>query len=141
MTAWAKRPYEPTDENVVVWTWLKTFADTRLGSGIDALGHQRYWDNHRTIVMGLLKRATTEVIVDPDAPDVVWAFATTSPGCVHYVAVKNAFKQWRAEMVAHLLGDMPLQRLAYSHVMPHLQPMPNRWTFDPYCLSAILEAS
>lgn len=130
MSDWVKRAYDPrTDEDGVVYLWLKSYAHTESnklrGAHKDHSTHERaYWAEHAPVVEALLRRSTTHVLCDPErvyaseaGPPVFWAFACTEGDTVHYVSVKRRYARegFGPEMVGDLLGDMLTRPCVTSH--------------------------
>lgn len=42
--SWLKRPYEPRDEDAIVYLWLKSFSGSRYGSSVDASAARSIYD-------------------------------------------------------------------------------------------------
>lgn len=123
MAEWLIRPYDAeTDEAGVLYLWLKSFAHSPFGKGrgahIDASEEERtYWAEHRLVVLSLLGSADTQVLCDPEAPGVIWAFACTKDNVVHYAVVKRHFKEHALEMFAALFGDRMEKHCHLTHDM------------------------
>ncbi len=137
---WVIRPYDAAlDENGVVFLFLKSFAHSpwgrAQGAHVDGSDAERaYWAQHREVVLKLLERADTKVLCDPQAPEVIWAFACTEGKDVyHYSVVKRRFRGESAEMFKALLGGLLDKPCRYTH-----DPagtgfcVPSTWTYDPY---------
>jgi len=127
---WVKRAYDPrTDEDGVVYLWLKSYAHTERNIARGAhkdhsIAENAYWREHAPIVESILRRATTTVLCDPDrvhaseaGPPVFWAFACTEGSVVHYVSVKRRYARegFGPEMLEDLLGPMLKQACTTSH--------------------------
>ncbi len=137
---WIIRPYDASrDENGVVFLWLKSFAHSAfgraLGAHIDGSDDERaYWAQHKEVVLRLLEHADTRVLCDRDAPDVIWAFATTQePNVYHYSVVKRRFRGQSEEFFRALLGGFLDKPCLYTHdpAGTGLQ-VPRSWTYNPY---------
>lgn len=136
---WVIRAYDPvTDENGVVYLWLKSFAHSSFGrvrgahvDGSD--GERAYWAAHKEIVLRLLSHAETKVLCDPEDPLVIWAFACAKGDVVHYAVVKRKFREFSGEMFRALLGDRFDRPCMYTHELSGtgLQ-VPSTWMLNPY---------
>lgn len=143
MSDWVKRPYDrATDEDGVVFLWLKSYAHTRenVARGANRDGSEserRYWREHAPIVECLLHSgvASTEVLCDParvrassEGPPVIMAFACTTGDVVHYVSVKRAYARegFGPEMVSDLLGDRLERACSYSHELVEMRAVRDR---------------
>lgn len=145
---WSKRAYDPrTDENALVYLWLKSFAHSSYGVAAGAhrdasTAELAYWARHRLVVMPLLESCTVEILCDPEDPNVIWAFAATKGNVVHYVCVKRTFHKEgvSADMVRDLLGDRLTRPCLCSHELPELRQAgldwPTAWTLDPYAVAS-----
>lgn len=140
---WVRRPYDSaTDEDGVLYLWLKSYAHTRdlveqgaHKDGSDA--ERRYWREHAPIVECILRSgiAATTVLCDPsrvhasaDGPPVIMAFACTSGDVVHYVSVKRQYARegFGPDMLAELLGDLLTKPCTYSHDLVEMRPVRDR---------------
>lgn len=114
MTDWLKRPYDPeTDHDAIVALWLRSYSLSPYGKRVE------HYDRLRYVVSWLLNSgvAKTEVICDPEHPEIIWAFAcTTGENIVHYTVVKNSAVRLglSAEMLRELLGDRLDRRCHYT---------------------------
>lgn len=141
---WVKREYRPSDEDGVVYLWLKSFAHSRYGKrlGADRDGSDAelaYWAEHREIVMRLIASSRIELLCDPDDDSVFWAFAVTMGDVVHYAVVKRRFAPYAKDMLRELLGEHLGRACRYTHEPVELLKsgvgVPEAWTFDPYALA------
>lgn len=139
MAEWLIRPYDPeTDESGVVYLWLKSFAHSPFGKGrgahIDGSDAERtYWAEHRLVVLALLASADTAILCDPEAPGVIWAFATTKGTTVHYAVVKRRFKEQAGDMFSDLFGDLVDAPAFLTHDMAGTGfRVPTVWKNDAY---------
>lgn len=142
MSDWTKRAYNAaTDEDAIVFLWLKSYAHTRelveLGANRDGSdAERRYWREHAPIVETLLKGAETLVLCDPErsvvtpaGPPVIWAYACCTGDVVHYVGVKRMYAaEFGAEMVADLLGERLERPCTYTHDLVEMRPVRDRRT-------------
>lgn len=142
MTDWTRRPYDSaTDEDAVVFLWLKSFAHSRPNvargahrDGTDA--ERRYWREHAPIIETLLKGAETVVLCDPEravttaaGPPVIWAYACFTGDVIHYVGVKRMYAaEFGADMVADLLGSRLERPCAYTHDLVEMRAVHDRRT-------------
>lgn len=121
---WTIRAGVPEDEGCLVSMWLKGYAhsrDARESGYADARedgspDEIAFWRVHQPIVTSLVRRATVRVACDParstyepGRPAVIWAWTCSSPGMLHWVAVKRSVVRLLGadvarEMVADLLG-------------------------------------
>ncbi len=138
---WVIRQYDPaTDESGVVYLWLKSAAHSAFGRAqgahVDGSDQERsYWKAHREVVLRLLARADTRLLVDAEAPGVIWAFVCTEPGVYHYGVVKRKFKDFTDEMFRALLGDMLDGAAVYSHDPAGTGlRVSSSWTYNPYAV-------
>lgn len=145
MSDWTIRPYDPTrDEKIVTYLWLKSFAHSPLGrsqgASIDGSPAEiSYLQRHREVVKHCLEKGTTQVVVDPEVTDVVWAFACCQGDIVHYAVVKRRFRESAAEMFQDLFGDLTGRLCSYTHDFSGTGfKVPKSWVCNPY---AILERS
>lgn len=137
---WLLRTYDAsTDENAVVYLWLKSFAHSphgrSLGADLDGSDAERaYWAAHRLVVGGLLVKADTQVLCDPEAPGVIWAFACTKGNdVIHYAVVKRRFRGESAAMFSALLGDRFERPCTLTHDMIGTGLcVPSSWRLNPY---------
>lgn len=137
---WHIREYEQSDESCVVALWLMSHASSEYGKRIglvtpelDELGRrkwvqhagkfQRYWRAHSPLVMKLIRRAPPMVLCDPQARDVIWAFACLEAGdgspVVHMFVRKRKFAEFGEEMLRDLIYKRPgIGGAVASHEMP-----------------------
>ncbi len=143
MTDWTLRPYDAaTDEDAVVYLWLKSFAHSRAnvarGAHRDGTDAERaYWRRHVPIVEHLLRTATTTVLCDPErstvtpaGPPVIWAFVCVSGDVVHYVSVKRQYARdgFGPDMLADLLGDRLGRVCSFTHDLVEMRAVRDRRT-------------
>ncbi len=136
---WEIRPYdEALDLNGILYIWLKSFAHSAFGraqgahlDGSDA--ERAYWAEHKGVVLRLLEHADTQVLCDPAAREVIWAFACTKGPVVHYAVVKRRFRDQAQEFFRALLGDKLDKAAMYTHDFAGtgLQ-VPRTWVHNPY---------
>ena len=162
MSDWTKRRYEPTsDEDAVVYLWLKSYAHAKhnvargahrdAGKKEPSHPERQYWAEHAPVVEMLLSYGQTEVLCDPDRdgsdgqPPSILAFACTSGDVVHYVCVKRDYARdgFGPDMVRDLLGGRLTRRCVYTHELVEMRDqrpacglsVPALWLFDPWWLS------
>jgi len=138
MTAWLRRPYDQsTDEDGVVFLFLKSYAKAR--ARVEPAEPRDIWERHHSVVMFLLARARVEVLCDPVSPEVIWAFAATGPGVVHYAVIKRPWRDMRVQMLADLLREHIGVTSRVTHACPDLAAldggMTKDWVGDPYLLT------
>ena len=124
MIDFESRPYRPSDEALVVKTWLESFAHSQYGrrwrtrdSGMRA-ALDRSWAEHHKTVTYAMRRGRVDVICDAEHPDMVYAWACTEPpNVVHYAVVKMsvAADGFGKGMLDRLFGDMLKERCLMSH--------------------------
>lgn len=134
---WTRRAYDPrTDEDAIVYLWLKSFAHARenvqRGAHRDAsIAEHTYWHEHVLVVERLLDVAETVVLCDPErctvtaaGPAVLMAFACFTDDVVHYVSVKRRYARegFGPEMVADLLGERLERPCLYTHELTEMRP-------------------
>lgn len=142
---WVQRPYDArTDEDAVLYLWLKSYAHSRPNvarganrDGTDA--ERRYWREHAPIVECLLRSGISETVVlcDPArvhaseaGPPVIMAFACTTGDVVHYVSVKRQYARdgFGPDMVADLLGGRESRACTFTHDLVEMRPVRNKQT-------------
>lgn len=122
MSDWLKRPYDPaTDEDGVVYTWLRSYARSRYGMSLGA--HRpntdearEFWDEHRPLVLDLIARSTITIACDPGAPAVIWGWVAIEGPWLHYVFVKRNVVRAGigVDIVRDLLGELVKKPMAYT---------------------------
>lgn len=91
---WSLRAGCPEDICFIYSTWLKSY---RTGSGLGlASGKHAYFLTYNLIIDQILGRSDTAVwvAVKFDEPNVIWGYAVSEPGVLHYVFVKEAFRKF-----------------------------------------------
>lgn len=152
MSDWTLRKGEPSDEGGLLFIWLRSFAHSRFGKRSGAQDDKSqnardYWERHRPIVLHLLRSARVDVICDPSAPEIIWAFCCSEGDVIHYLSAKRKFHQekFSADMFRFLLGDRLKRACRTSHELVEFKRqevqasglfIPETWTEDPYCLLA-----
>lgn len=162
---WVRRPYTPSDEDGIVYLWLKSFersqwvrrfAFTRFNvandADIPAEVIRAYWSEHREVVMWLLQHADIEILCDRDNPEVIWAFACTSGDTVHYILAKRRFHQAgvSAALFRELLGSRLDRPCSFTHELVEFRRqelrdaklrVPESWHYDVHVLAQMIAAS
>ncbi len=140
---WTIRKYDQTtDENGAIYLYLKSFAHSSYGRArgahVDGSDAERtYWEDHRGVMLHILKTADTTVICDPEEPSVIWAVASTRGDTVFYALVKRKFKEFAPEMFAALLGDRLERPCTYTHCLQGTGlVVPSSWRLNPYAVLA-----
>ncbi|WP_394825041.1 hypothetical protein [Pendulispora albinea] len=150
MTRWTLRDATPADHDGLVFLWLESFARSKFSqrAAIETMREHkaRIWTELHGVVRWLLERERVLVLCDPQNAGIIWAFACSGAGRLHYVMVKDRFVDWREEMLLALLGAMPLDGVAYSFqsadYIEVFGAMPSGWRFDPHLPARlILEAA
>lgn len=146
----------PDDEDVVVWTWIYSYARSAYGIARGAHvpsmipGQSRppkredmtsFWSEQRPIVVHLLACADVAIACDAQAPDVVWGWACTSGDTVHYVLAKRTAHQAgvSADIYRDLLGDRMQRACGMTHELVDMRrselraagvTLPREWYLD-----------
>lgn len=161
MSDWTVRDALPEDEPCLVSMWLKSYAHSRdvreLGFDHAAVdGHPqeiRYWKIHQPIVTSLIRSGTVRVACPPDratyeqGPAVIAGWACTTPGLVHWVAVKRSVMKVEGagqDLVRDLLGSQLDGELRTSFDLMDLRRVglaPTGWRRDRGWLSALRSLS
>ncbi len=138
---WLKRPYDKaTDENGCVYLALKSFAHSSYGKSrgaqVDGSDEERlYWKEHAPVILRCIEYGETEVLCDPDMPEVIWAFAITRGDTVHYAVIKRRFKAEADAMFRDLLGDRLDRECTYTHDFSGTGlHVPRNWRYNPYAV-------
>ncbi|MBV9311566.1 MAG: hypothetical protein JOZ73_12075 [Solirubrobacterales bacterium] len=131
------RPGEPEDVNLIIDSWVKSFAESAIVRAIGA-STGAYRIGQRRLIAALLRKPEVEVRVACDAsdPTIVFGWACLEPaeGTLHYVYVKRGGDgELRRNGVAKaLLGGVEIVRYTHrTNLCAHL-PIPRWWQFDPY---------
>lgn len=143
-TPWTIRPYgRPLDEGFCVSHWLRSWANSQHGRAAgadveDSPQRAAWWSEHRDYVRALLERETTLMLVSPEEPDLVMAFACLGEGTVHYVLAKRAYHRERLseELFRALLGERLEQPQRFTHELVEMRKagmgVPRLWRPDYY---------
>lgn len=123
MTGFTVRHYRHTDENFVVQTWLDSFSHSHYGRMFGARDGKlwdtfdRIWTEHRRIVTALIVEANIDVVCDDDDENLIFGWACTEPGILHYAVVKRTAIDdgFGREMIGLLLGDRMKEPTLMSH--------------------------
>lgn len=88
------RDYRPSDEECVVNLWLNSYCESRYGRRRGAHvrrsnDREAFRAEQRCTVMALVDRCKVRLLVDVEDDDVIWAFACTSPGALHFAVAKR----------------------------------------------------
>lgn len=125
----------PADLPFIFSTWLKSY---RRSPAVQGVPDKAYYAGEHALINRLILRPNTRVLVatPSDAPDIILGYAVlelpSAPQgatCVHYVYVKQAFRQMG--IASQLLRDLP-QGSAYSHYTKACQWLFKGDTFNPY---------
>ena len=147
MSDWVKRAYNPeTDENAVVYLWLKSYARAHVNAAKGAHvtrspAELAYWRRHAPIVECLLRVGKTDVLCDPERVNgvpVIYAFACSSPDAVHYAVVKRDYEAagLAGDMFADLFGSSLKNPMGYTHDLVGMKGhVPSSWYDDRWWLS------
>lgn len=136
---WTVREYRPDlgegDENVIVYMWLKSYANSAYGKACGAdvqntPNEMAYWMRHRVVVLDALEACGARVLCDPNNESSIWAWACVDPGelVVHYVSVKRSMAKlglvreaWDA-----LVGDLVSEPCRLTHELAEFRSKPWR---------------
>ena len=149
VSEWKIRAADAGDEDGLVFHWLKSFAHSQYGRarGADvdrSPAELAYWEQHRHLVMSLLRSCDVSLVVDPAAPYVFWAMLCAEENRVHYILAKRIWHNADrddgttevASMFRALLGPRLETAQSVSHELPELRRagmrMPLAWRLDPY---------
>jgi hypothetical protein len=147
---WVLRPYDAsTDENLLVYTAIKSLAHSRAGRAAQAHhdtspAEATWWDATRPLVLWLGANVDIVMAADVEDPNLVYGYAATSGDVVHLLCVKRSAHAagFGAELTADLLAGRLDRRCAYTLPMVELQRVPASWYPDPLWLpSRILSPS
>jgi hypothetical protein len=141
---WVARPYDPSDQGFVVYSWLKSHGRSYYARNRRAqFGERSYWDSHRPIVMQLLEHVSITVLHVPDEPAVILAWAATEGADVlHYALCKRSVHD--AGLAAAAFGALLGDRLGRAQLVTHEQMdlkderrivPPETWVPAPYQLA------
>jgi len=155
---WLVRPYDSADEDAM--HYLLGIAYTRCRSGMragaaragrtvvgppgEAVARQRaFLAAHRPIWAWLLAEASVALAVDPEAPQIIWAWLVTSgDDVVHAVGAKRSLiaAGLAAEVVRDMLGSRLDRHQVCSLELPQMRTIgsegigidrPRLWSLDP----------
>lgn len=134
--AFTVRPYDrETDENAVVYMWLKSYAQSEYGRERKAdksntPGELAYWVTHRDIVLRLLDEHGARVVCDPDDVTTIWGWACVDPVelAVHYVSIKRQAAKlgFVSEIWDALVGDLVTEPCVVTHELVEMRSDPWR---------------
>lgn len=140
----AFRLMAPTDVNLVLSTWLKSYAKSqetrhdycdRDRETREVIRDRRgqYFVDYEPVVKAILARSQVICACLPDTPDAVLGWMCIEEGTLHYVAVKS---RWRGLGIAgKLLGGLEPMPLGYTHMTDHALEklrIPDHWHFRPH---------
>jgi len=130
------RPYDrETDENAVVYMWLKSYAQSQYGRDRKAdkantPGELAYWVTHRDVVLRLLEEHGARVVCDPDDTTTIWGWACVDPVelAVHYVSIKRQAAKlgFVPEIWEALVGDLVGEPCVVTHELVEMKSDPWR---------------
>lgn len=125
------RPATPDDEPFIFSSWLRSHHENgdwphRLAIGRCVLGegkrcacckysHRRYFDDHKHVVLKLLREAKTIVACNPARHSQILGFITFEAKTVHWVDVKKLYR--RNGIGRDLLREGP--RIDSGDALPH----------------------
>ncbi len=140
---WLIRPYDPDlDEAGVMYLVLKSFAHSSFGRArgahVDGSDAERtYWQEHRGVVLRLLRDSDTTLLCDAEQSTVIWALLIARGDVVHYCMVKRRFKEAAKDIYAALLGDRLDRPCTYTHCLQGTGlKVPASWRLNPYAVLA-----
>ena len=86
------RPYTETDLDFIFSSWLSSFKSSHYAGPVP---DNVYWKLYQHVLEEIFKRPGFEVTVvcNKDYPDQIVAYLAWEPGIVHYVYVKQPFRQ------------------------------------------------
>ena len=123
------RPYDPSDHNFILNSWLKSYRNSDFGKKIP---NDVYYKSHAILIASILATATTVVACDPEAHHVVYGYLCYSPNnegpdYFHYIYCKNSFRKLgiakalvtavnpgSAFIVTHLTDSLYRDNLTYN---------------------------
>lgn len=110
------RPYAPGDESFVYSSWLKSYWDG-YAAYISAMSPQTYWVEQRRLIARLfaLPNTVVTVLASSTEPDVIVGWVMTNGQTVHYLYVKDAFRQMGLARSLLAAVDLAPSALTYSH--------------------------
>lgn len=153
MSEWKIRPYQASDESGVTFLWLNSWLCGPFGRRIGAMRRDengdmrkvpdafRYaWTMYQPVVERLVLESTTTILCDPEAEDVIWAFACCGAGLIHMAVIKRRFSEFAVPMLVDLLPGSPHAK--YTHECPDVPAaMRANWTYDRELLIPLLARS
>jgi hypothetical protein len=104
------------------------------------------WTRYQPVVERLIERCRPEVLCDPEAEDVIWAFACGEgeSEVLHMAVIKRAFSGFVEPMLNDMMGVLaiPIGNARYTHECPDV-PAAIRagWTYDRELLIPLLARS
>jgi hypothetical protein len=80
-----------TDTNFILKSWLTTFKNT--GPAVIRMLDSEYFQDYQVIIKHFMSHSKTTIVCDPDDEAVIWAYMVESPHAIHYIYVKETFRQ------------------------------------------------
>ena len=157
---WLIRPYMPesADDEALYYMLGIAYSRSRAGRRAGACGAGRkvsgppsvediakqkaFMAVHRPIWTWLLAHADVSLVVDPEAPHIIWAWLVTTDDVVHAVGCKRSIVEagFSQDIVRELLGDRLTRHQVCSLELPQMRTRgdsaigldrPQTWSLDP----------
>lgn len=109
-----------TDLPFVMRSWMKSFQASRA---VVHVHPEIFYTEQRQVIASLLKSATTLVVCDPEATDVIWGWACGAESLIHFIFVKQDFRRMGiGRHLASAVSQVPVleaaNRIEFSHWPP-----------------------
>lgn len=120
--------------SLIFATWLKSYQNSSLFA--KGVPRETFFAQHHKVIERILERAEVRLAVLPDDPSVVFGWAVTEPGLVHYVYVKPDFRKYgiARALLAHVAGE-PWRYSHSTYILRDLRErkvIPDTVMYDPY---------
>jgi hypothetical protein len=142
------RAYRSSDEECVVNLWLNSYCDSRYGRARGANvrrsnAREAFRNEQRCTTMALIDRCGVVLLVDSEDEDVIWAFACSSPGALHFAVAKRDHGMPAGERAKFLRQLVDFERpMVLTHEVPDILeccgPIPANWREDPRAIAPAL---
>lgn len=134
MKAFNIRPAKPLDISFIFETWLKSYKhDSAFGKSTRSY---IFFPQYRQVLDSILSDQTTQVFIacHPEVEDVILGYLVVSKDVIHYVFVKESFRNIgiARELYNHVGGPLIL-----SHRTNFIQPILDKHTelvYNPFTL-------
>ena len=122
------RPAKATDLNLILDSWLRSYAKSLFARGIPA---NVFWEQHGELVRTTLSRCKVTVAHPEEDEDAVFGWiATETPNTIHYLWVRDSQRHPLSALANDLLAQTGLDEFTITHKTEHVEKRLRLWEED-----------